>query len=67
MAWLEQIRQIFQPPSAEVMALRQLEDAKRYLLKAHAYREEAEATVQMYEERITRLTLTVQAVGSTKT
>jgi len=50
------MRNIFTPPSAEMLALRELEEAKRCLLEAHSYREEAECRVACYAERINRLT-----------
>lgn len=56
----DSIRTLFSAPPAEVMAVRQLNDAKRLLLEAHAYREEAEAMVAKYEDRIQRLTLYVR-------
>ena len=39
-----------------MLALRELEDAKRRLLEAHSYREEADCRVACYAERISRLT-----------
>ena len=50
------MRSIFSTPSAEMLALRELEDAKRRLLEAHSYREEADCRVACYAERINRLT-----------
>jgi len=50
------MRNIFSTPSAEMLALRELEDAKRRLLEAHSYREEADCRVACYAERINRLT-----------
>ena len=66
MEWLNRLRRMFQPPSAEVLMVRQLEDAKRLLLEAHAYREEAEAMVKKYSERIKRLSTEVQKIASEK-
>jgi hypothetical protein len=57
MKWLTDLLRIFQPPSAAMMAMKQLEDAQRHLLDAHAYREDAEALVEKYQARVTRLTL----------
>lgn len=62
MEYYEKVKRMFSPPPAEVLAVRQLEDAKRMLLEAHAYREEAEAMVQKYQERIARLTATVRTM-----
>ena len=50
------MRNIFATPSAEMLALRELEEAKRRLLEAYSYREEAECRVACYSERIDRLT-----------
>ena len=50
------MRNIFTPPSAEMLALRELEEAKRRLLEAYSYREEAECRVACYSDRIERLT-----------
>lgn len=50
------LKKLFAAPSAEMIALRELEDAKRRLLEAYSYREEAECRVACYSERIERLT-----------
>jgi len=50
------LKSFFAPPSAEMLALRELEEARRRLLEAHSYREEAECRVRCYNERIARLT-----------
>ena len=55
MDFISRLRVFFSPPSAAVLTVRQLEDTRRYLLRAYPYREEAEATVQMYEARLKRL------------
>lgn len=60
---IERLTQFFQPPPAEVKAARQLAESKRYLLDAYAYREEAEAAVKKYEERIKRLTTPVRGTA----
>ena len=39
-----------------MLALRELEEAKRRLLEAYSYREEADCRVACYAERINRLT-----------
>ena len=36
MGWLRSIAAVFRPPTAATMALRELEEAKRRLLGAHA-------------------------------
>ena len=50
------MRNMFSTPSAEMLALRELEEAKRRLLEAYSYREEADCRVACYAERINRLT-----------
>ena len=50
------LKKLIAAPSAEMLALRELEDAKRRLLEAYSYREEAECRVACYSERIERLT-----------
>jgi hypothetical protein len=47
--------EFFSTPSAETIALRELEDAKRQLLMAYSYREEGDAAIRKYNERIQRL------------
>ena len=53
---IEQLKKLIAAPSAEMLALRELEEAKRRLLEAYSYREEAECRVACYSERIERLT-----------
>ena len=60
MDFISRLRALFAPPTADVMAVRQLEDTRRYLLRAYAYREEVIATVQMYEARLRRLEAAVR-------
>lgn len=52
----------FPVPSPEVMAVQQLEEARRELLKARAEREYVTAIEGMYEERVARLTETVGSI-----
>ena len=51
------VRALFAPPSAEVLALRELEDAKRKLLEAQTGREYADSMCKYHEARIKRLTV----------
>lgn len=44
-------------PSAEALALRELENAKRQLLEAQSGREYAESMCKYHEARIKRLTI----------
>jgi hypothetical protein len=50
------LKSFFASPSAEMIALTELEEAKRRLLEAYSYREEAECRVRCYTDRIDRLT-----------
>lgn len=50
----------FHKPSADVMALMELEDAKRELLAAQSGLEYAKAMVAYNEERVARLTIRTQ-------
>lgn len=52
---LAPIAAYFRLPSAEVLAMRELEDAKRKLLEAHTGREYAESMCKYHEARIKRL------------
>ena len=62
----DSICSLFVAPPAEVISVRQLNDAKRLLLEAHAYREEAEAMVDKYQKRIKRLTAEIRNSTETK-
>lgn len=55
MNWLDQLRKLFNPPSAEALMVRHLEETKRELLRAYAYKEDAEAMVKKYQDRRYRL------------
>lgn len=52
---LNWFRTLFDAPSAESIALRELEECKRELLNAHSSREYAEAMCAYYHTKITRL------------
>ena len=52
-SWL---KQIYGTPSAEAIALRELEMAKRSLLEAQSAKEYAESMVKYHDARIRRLT-----------
>jgi hypothetical protein len=49
------IKELFAAPSAELLALRELETAKKALLEAHTGREYAASMVAYHESRIRRL------------
>lgn len=53
--FLEPIAAYFRSPSAETLALRELEEAKRKLLEAQTAREYAESMCTYHEARIKRL------------
>jgi hypothetical protein len=56
----------FRLPSAESLALRELEEAKRKLLDAQTGREYAESMCRYHEARIKRLTAYVHSATETK-
>ena len=53
--FIEWIKGLYAAPSAESLALRELENAKRSLLEAQSGREYAEAMCKYHEARIKRL------------
>lgn len=53
----EWAKNIYVTPSAEVIALRELEDSKRKLLEAQSGREYADSMCKYYEAKIKRLTV----------
>lgn len=60
---MTKIFQIFKAPSAEVLAQRELAEAKRRLLEAQSAAEYANAMVQYHSKRIERLTSSFQREG----
>lgn len=65
MNWLTQIIQVFRAPSADVLAVQELEDARRQLLSALSAKEYAAALVMYQSDRVARLTETVK-IGAKK-
>lgn len=59
MNWLQQILRVFRAPSADVLAVQELEDARRQLLSALSAKEYSTALVMYHSDRVTRLTKTV--------
>lgn len=57
---LKQLTEPFRKPSAEILAQRELEDAKRELLAAQAGLEYAAAMVDYHTSRIQRLSAMVK-------
>ena len=56
MKLIHYIKNAYKTPSAEAIALRELEDAKRSLLEAQSGREYADSMCKYHEARIKRLT-----------
>ena len=52
---IEYLKSLFRTPSAEVLALRELEEAKRRLLMAQSSREYHESMCKYHEAQIKRL------------
>lgn len=59
---IEYIKNLWATPSAEVIAIRELEEAKRKLLEAQTGREYADSMCKYHEARIKRLTTYVRGV-----
>ncbi len=56
------LKKLWQTPSAEALALRELEEAKRKLLDAQTSREYADSMVKFREAQIKRLTAYIKGV-----
>lgn len=56
MNFFHMIKKVYATPSAEAMALRELEEARRNLLDAQSTREYSESMCRYHEVRIKRLT-----------
>lgn len=63
---LSPIAAYFRLPSAEVLALRELEEAKRKLLDAQSGREYAESMCKYHEARIKRLSAYLHSATEAK-
>ncbi len=53
---IEYVKSLYKVPSAEALALRELEETKRKLLEAQSGREYAASMCNYYEAKIKRLT-----------
>ena len=53
---IEYVKTLFAPPSAETLALRELEDSRRELLKSQAHQEYTAKMVEYHQGKILRLT-----------
>jgi len=58
---LKEFTQTFRTPSADELAVRELQEAQRELLKAQSGKEYAESLCQYHQARIRRLTARVNA------
>ena len=56
MKLIEKLKAMYLTPSAEVIAMRELDEAKRSLLEAQSGREYADSMCKYHEARIKRLT-----------
>jgi hypothetical protein len=63
---VDYVRTWFAVPSAETLALRELEEAKRKLLDAQSGREYADSMCKYHEARIKRLTTYLHTVTEVK-
>lgn len=61
-----EMRAYFLLPSAEALALKELEEAKRKLLEAQSAREYADSMCKYHEARIKRLTAYLHSVTEIK-
>lgn len=61
MTILKEFIQTFRTPSADELAVRELQEAQRELLKAESGREYADSLVRYHTARISRLTARVGA------
>lgn len=59
---INELKKLWTTPSAEALALRELEEAKRKLLDAQTSREYAESMVKFREAQIKRLTAYIKGV-----
>lgn len=59
-------KSLYKTPSAEAIALRELEDAKRRLLEAQSAREYSDSMCKYYEAKITRLSAYLHAATEVK-
>jgi len=53
---IEYVKTLFAPPSAETIALRELEESRRELLKSQAHQEYTAKMVEYHQGKILRLT-----------
>ena len=58
---IENIKALFAGPSTETLALRELEESRRELLKSQAHQEYAAKMVEYHQGKVTRLTKYLKA------
>lgn len=63
---IEYIKNIYASPSAETLALRELEEARRRLLESQSAREYADSMCKYHEARIKRLTTYLHTATETE-
>ena len=63
---IDYIKNIYTPPSAETLALRELEEARRRLLESQSAREYADSMCKYHEARIKRLTTYLHTATETE-
>jgi hypothetical protein len=63
---MNKIFKMFLPPSAETLALKELENAKRKLLEAQSAHEYAESMCKYYDAKIKRLTVYLRRATEAK-
>ena len=63
---IDYLKKIYSTPSAEALALRELEEAKRKLLDAQTAREYADSMCKYHDARIKRLTAYLHAATEVK-
>ena len=59
---IDELKKLWAAPSAEVLAIKELEEAKRKLLDAQTSREYADSMVKFREAQIKRLTAYIKGV-----
>ena len=59
---IDELKKLWATPSAEVLAIKELEEAKRKLLDAQTSREYADSMVKFREAQIKRLTAYIKGV-----
>jgi hypothetical protein len=59
---IDKIKKLWATPSAEAIALRELEDAKRQLLEAQTTREYSDSICKFRETQIKRLTAYIKGI-----